>query len=116
MATTEKEIKVVENNDPLVTVTVRVKDEDGNRRAYDLTGATIQLYVKSAREDTDAAALFTYTSSTEIVVTDATGGVLTIQFAASDIDSAGTYYYHLDAIKNLKRQTVMFGPLKVVNV
>src|SRR5262245_24312080 len=61
-------------------VTVRLTVQNPDRTAYDLTGATCKLVVKTNPEDSDANALFTKTitstgTASGVIVAPTTGGI-----------------------------------------
>lgn len=108
-------LEVIEGNDPVVTLTVT---RDGE--PVDLTGSTLNLYVKASASTADASALFTYSSgggSPKITITDATGGIASIAFAKADLATPGTYWYKVNVTFSTgKVETVIAGTFKVVNV
>jgi hypothetical protein len=111
----QQTITVAQGNDPLLDIYLTVA---GSTTAYDLTGATMTFYVKTDPTQSDGSATGTYTSGGgEItVVGSASEGHLTVQMSSTHLTNAGTYWYKLDSVKNTKKETVMYGPLIVVDV
>lgn len=109
----EVTITVFEKNDPLVLISLRRPDGF----AYDLTGVTdLEFYLKPKKGSDAAAAIAVYKQSTgEITVTDATGGIVTVQFAATHISEPGHYAFHLDELRGTKRLTLAHGKVAVEN-
>lgn len=104
-----KDLELIENNDTIVRFTV-TRRSSGVRMPYDLTGAAMEFYLKtSSAEDDDDAIM--YVGS----LADPAGGVADVQMVAADM-VPGSYWYHLDAVINGKRNTVAYGALKVVNI
>lgn len=104
----------IAGNDPLVTFTLY----SAPGTVANLTGATLDLYLKSGPNvsDTDPTTL-TYTSTqlnSPLVITNATGGVVTMQFHASDL--VGHEWYHLDVVTNGLRLTYAYGSLSATIV
>lgn len=105
----KKDLELIENNDTVVRFTV-TRRRSGIRQPYDLAGATMEFYLKTASTVSDDDAVM-YTGD----VIDAAGGIADVEVSASDM-SPGSYVYHFDAVINGKRNTVAYGTLKVVNV
>lgn len=114
MAAADRTIIVYQNNAPLKRVAITVRQTNGSYLAYDFTSKTVKLYVKNAVTDADSAARFTYISGGQItVVAPATGGLLDIQFLATDLATAGEFPFHLDAISGSNPETILTGTLEV---
>lgn len=121
----EQPIKVFENNAPLLVFQARKLTPTGAYIPYLLDVAhtdDIFFYAKNSRSDSDGSAAFTYSKGgAQIVVTDDGSGVgdlfseFTVQFAATDIDTVATYFYHIDNVKSGRADTIRFGYLEVVN-
>jgi len=116
------DIRVFEGNAPLLTIRIKRKTVDGDRLPYLLSGNPgIDLYVKSRKSDTDAAAKFHYAKPAEITIVDDGSGVddtyseITIQCAAVDIAPPGSYPFHLDVTKAGLPETVMAGQFIIEN-
>lgn len=114
----ETPLEFVENNEPTVTFTLRERLADNTRRPADLTGATVELYVKDSPNVDDADALVIYTTTPGdgiTVVGQPLDGVVEVQFTLVATES-GQRWYHLDVVRNGKRLTYAFGPVRVRNV
>jgi hypothetical protein len=113
---------VYENNAPLVTVRLKRKIPGGTFAPYLLAGGPTFKYVaKNDPDDTDANAVISYTGSEFVIVADGSApgaeySELTIQFAATDLDTPGEFYHRLDVTKSGKVLTVLKGFLIVENV
>ena len=111
-------IIVAENNVVSLTVNV-VTRANGVDTAYDLTGKSAEMYVKTKTSDADGAALATYTvANGKITVTSAAGGVLTVTIDAAATATPGEYVFHLDVTRTTPalRVTVLAGELIVTDV
>jgi hypothetical protein len=108
-----KTLTLYENNDAEVEVTVRKKNPDGTKTAYDLTNTPVEYRVKASSSQPDAEARITYTTANgRITVTDAVNGKVRIDFLAVDL-TPGRYIHRLDILPNGRRITVGFGTLVV---
>lgn len=109
----EVTITVFERNDPLVLISLRRPDNF----AYDLTGVTdLEFYLKAKKGVAPEDAIAVYKQSTaEITVTDATAGLVTVQFTAAHIAEPGHYAFHLDELRGTKRLTLARGKVDVQN-
>lgn len=122
MAVTETPLDLIEGNDPDVVFTCKTRDNSTPpvETVVNLNLATVELYIKTNAgvSDTDPTTIkySTATTPTKIAITDAANGKVTVYFTSADIGGAGTKYYHLDVIKNSRRQTYAFGPLRKRNV
>lgn len=114
-------LSFIEGNDPDVTFTLQKKAADGTLTVVDLTGATVELYIKTDVRKTDADATTvkysTSTTPTRIAIqSPATAGKVDVFFLSVDIGGAGEKSYRLDVIKNSRRQTYAHGKLTKENV
>lgn len=111
----ETDIQVFEGDDALVKVRLQERDADGVLQPFDLsTFDSLEFVVKADRNA--VAAMFTYTSPTEITITDAAGGRFEIQFDATDLATPGKYRHRVRTVEGTAKNTVMFGDLIVENV
>lgn len=109
------QIRVFEKND--TTLDIALTTAAG--AAYDLTGATIEMIVKTSPQVADASALKTYsTTAATITVATPSSGELSVLCDADDtqMQTPGRYSYRIDVIVSSRRQTVMFGDFVVVDV
>lgn len=108
-------ITVVEDNNPVISVSVWSKN--GNyREAYSLDDASaVEFFVKADADATDPSPQ--YTVSNGKIIVDATPDTnrCEVRVATAETVTAGTYYYHLDVVKNGSRVTVMHGDFVVLN-
>jgi len=116
------DIRVFENNAPLLTIRIKKKTVEGDRLPYLLSGNPgIDLYVKDRKSDADVDARFHYVKPTQITIVDDGAGVgdtyseITIQCAAADITPPGSYPFHLDVTKAGNPETVMKGQFIIEN-
>ena len=111
-------VSVYERNDPLVTFTIQNRNLiTGVKTPYDLTGSTLECYVKTSPTTADTIIIAKYVSGSGCTITDAVNGVLTVQFLSTDATLApGTYFYRIDALKTSRRNTLAQGPFIVVNI
>ncbi len=95
----------------LLTIT---KEDDNT--AQDLTGASIEVYVKPTRDtaDDDPDVTLLSTGSGEVVITGlATAGMATVTFP-NDLPAI-TQWWRADVIVSGQRKTCAFGSLTVEN-
>jgi hypothetical protein len=115
--TTTKAIRVQQGNAETVDLVFTEADQrdpvTNLPLRFNLTGQTLEFYVKASKEALDSAPMFKYTSGAEITVTTALQGEATAQFAAADLDVAGEFWYHCDAVNGTIRKTAGKGPFIV---
>lgn len=112
-------IKVLEDNDAIVTVELTVESEDGSTAPYDFTDPTITEVEFIVRRDLDTdrtAADFTYTRGAGLVMSTMVAGRFEIHFVAADIATPGERRYQVDVVRTTRRETVMYGTLSVTNI
>jgi hypothetical protein len=91
-------------------LTVTVTEANGD--AVDLTDVALVFMAKRHRSDEDAA--ITKTTSDDIEITDATGGIARIALAEDDTDDmAGKYTWELEATDSEGKLTLAAGNLYV---
>jgi len=113
---TERDIEVIEDNDPLVVFTCKV---DG--AAINLSGAEVNFYLKPSKDtDEDDDSVVTYSTETgEITLraqSGATLGQLEVRMSADDLGAPGKLRYRLDVIQSMMRTTYAYGRVVVINV
>lgn len=101
---------VIENND--LTVRFHLK-ADGV--AADLTGATVELYVKDSAAIADSEASKYTVANLGLEIAAPTTGVVEVHFKGGDLVKKKRVY-HLDVIKTGKRLTYAYGNITVVQV
>jgi len=94
-------ITVFAGRDYTASFTLTVSTSSGNV-PYDLTGASVWFHVKNSQDDADTDALIQKRNTaagggdTEVLVTDATGGVLEVYILPTDTEEmSGEYVYDL---------------------
>jgi hypothetical protein len=101
------DISVFANNDP--TFAFNLYDKRGRiRTATDLTGATVECYVKAnaTTKDVDADAMYT-----GYVPAPTTGQVI-VSMSSTAVGGDARQFYHLDVVRNGRRQTYAWGVIK----
>jgi len=105
-------LTVFQGNDPALQFTLRYA---GTTDPYVLTGSTIAMFLKAAPAVADPSAQYT-TENAKITIVDGPGGVFSVQMAAADLATAGQLFFHIDVTKSGKKETVVYGYVKVVDV
>lgn len=108
-----RSLELFQGDDEQVTVTV--SDEDSGA-AYDLTGATLTVYLKpSAETADDDASVTTLTVGNGIEVLDAAAGSIRVTVPKSWLATAGTRWWHLTVVKAGATRTAARGPVHVID-
>jgi hypothetical protein len=81
--------------------------------AYNLTGVTLNMYLKASAATSDSAATVLSTATGEIAVVSAAGGTFTVTVPAASVATAGQSWYRVDAVASGNTRTVVYGPLTV---
>lgn len=91
---------------------------DNTDTPYDLVTGTIELefFLKPGPASADPSPATASTTGGDAVITDAANGVVVVTLAPADIPDAGEYFYRLDVVRNLRRETVAWGPFTVIDV
>ena len=106
-------LTVYQSNDTLFKLTLVIA---GTTTRLNLTGLSLEFYLKSSPSQSDASALAIYSTGTgEIVVTSAANGELTVKINSDHVGIPGKYWYHLDTVSGSDRTTRMTGPLTVLD-
>lgn len=110
----QRELELFQGNQEIFTVTV-TKD-DGT--VQNLTGLTVNVYLKPAREtsDLDGQVIKLSTATGEVVLTTPLAGLCTVTVPASALALAGRRWWRCDVIIGGQPKTAAYGPLKVVDV
>jgi hypothetical protein len=113
---TERDIEVIEDNDPVVIFTCKV---DG--QAIDLTEAEVNFYLKpnKATEEVDESVARYSTETGEIILRPQTGdtlGQLEVHLEAADLTQPAKLRYRLDVVLSGKTLTYAYGRVIVIDV
>lgn len=108
-----EDLSVFEINNETATAVVY---QEGTTTPQSLSGATIELYVKTTASTTDgdSSTVKLSTATGEITITDAANGAISITFPS--FASPGTRWYRLDTIITGKRRTAAYGNFVITNV
>jgi hypothetical protein len=107
-----RDLTLVEGNPETVK---EIVTDDDTGLPFNLTGTTVEFWIKpdATVPDTDPSVVKLSTSTGEVTLTDAAGGVATVAVPAQ---SAGTSWRRLDVVSGGSRKTAVYGPLYVINV
>lgn len=85
--------------------------------AYDLTGATVEVYIKptAATSDTDLS-VSKLTIGGGITVLDVPGGRVRVTVPSGVLTDPGLHWYRVDVVAALARRTAVLGTLYVTDV
>lgn len=112
MPVKERSLRVVENNDPIYTITV-TKDN----KVFDLNGSTLTFMVKTSASIADEDAEFTYTNGDGITITEPDDGIAELVFSRADISTPGTFWYTLTiTFTDTRQEIVAYGPFIIIDV
>jgi len=104
------DLTVFVNNDP--SFIFNLSERRGRQKEpSNLTGALLECYVKKDAATPDTAAKV-YKSPTEIELLDAAQGRVAIHMDSDDVGNKDRQFYHLDVVRNGRRQTYAWGLLK----
>lgn len=112
---TYQELTVYEANDETLSLALTSPD-DGT--AYDLTGAGLELVLKTSVDelDSDPDTVIISTDTGGIVIDDATGGLATVTVQRGELQIPGDLVWRLDVVRSGTRRTAVYGSLHVVNL
>lgn len=108
------DIQVYEGNDPSLLFTIKA-----NGAAIDLTGATVEFYIKenTSKSDTDPSTVKLSTTGGQItILSPATAGQCRVDVTSANLGGLKQQVYRLDVIKSSRRLTYSHGKLLKVNV
>jgi hypothetical protein len=107
-----RDLKLIEGNPETVRETIT---DDDTGLPLNLTGKVVNFYIKPSADTADADLSVTKlsTSTGEVTVSDAAGGVCTVAVPAQ---AAGTLWRRLDVVSGGQPKTAVYGPLYVLNV
>lgn len=108
-----RDLTFIEGNPETVRETV-TDDDTGN--PLNLVGKTINFYIKPSPDvaDDDASVTKLSTSTGEITITDAAGGICAVAVPAQQ--PPGTFWHRLDVVAAGQPKTAVYGPLYILNV
>lgn len=102
------DLSIFADNDP--TFAFNLYDKRGRTRTpTDLTGATVECIVKATAATKDIDADATY-----IGTTTATAGQAVVAMDSEVVGGDNRQFYHVDVIRNGRRQTYAWGLLKKI--
>jgi hypothetical protein len=102
----EEPIVVLRNSDTAVQFVIS---------GVDLTGTTVEFWRKPLAEDPDPSSPLYSTATGSAALIFPSIGQCVVQIAAADVGVAGGSHYHLDGVKNGRRQVLAYGPMFVRN-
>jgi hypothetical protein len=106
------DIGIPELDEPLLTFSAVIRDQNGVDTPIDLTGASIAWVSKATSDATDASG----TTIAGGIVNPATNGVFTVQITNTVTATTGRFFYKVVVTKSARPLTVQFGDLLVINV
>lgn len=112
----QMDLTLNENNDENVKVTITTNDPtDGT--AVDLTGKTVEAFVKPSKStaDADGSVWKGSTATSGVTVTDAAAGKATISIPASALTTTQTWW-RCDVVSGGLRKTAVYGVLTVTDL
>ena len=109
-----RDLSVTQGNHTTIDVAITDSDTGG---PYDLTGVTVEVYLKATagQADNDAGTIL-LTSPSNIQINSAVNGTCTVTIIAANLPTAGRRWWRLDCVASGQRRTVMFGPMYVTAV
>lgn len=112
---TYQELTLYELNDETISLALSEPDD---QQPHDLTGADLELIVKSSvdQEDSDPETLVVDTQSGAIVVDDAAAGLATATIQRGELTTPGELVWRLDVVRSGTRRTAVYGVLRVVDL
>lgn len=113
--TAQINLQLNERNDETVNLTLFMPD---GVTPYNLTGAVVNFWIKpsamSADTDVDVIQLSTTTSG--VVVTNATGGLATVTIPLVDMHTPVARFYRVDVVAGGQTKTAIYGLLQITNL
>lgn len=113
---TQQALTLYEANDENVTVAVTTNDPVTGT-VLDLTGATVEAFLKVAAStpDNDAGVWKGSTATGEITLTDAVNGLLEIAIPGSAVTTTKGWW-RCDVVVSSRRKTAAYGQVTVVDL
>jgi hypothetical protein len=108
-----RELVLLQRNTPTVRLTITQEDTS---EVQDLTGATVEVFVKPSAEtdDEDAATTVLSTATGEVAIDPpATDGIAVVTVPAALTVTAGESWWRADCVIDDERRTAMYGPFIV---
>jgi hypothetical protein len=101
-------LTLAENNDESVNIAITQ-----NGSALSLSGATINMYFKTAAGTPDGSALLLSTAggSPAITITNSSGGLATAAIPHNDLSSETYNFYRIDVVFGGLQNTCIYGPI-----
>jgi hypothetical protein len=104
-----------ESNDEDIEVTLTT-NKPAPGTALDLTGKTLEAYLKPSAATADAdGSVWKGTSAAEITITDAVGGKATIAAPGSAVQTTKKWW-RIDVLNAGKRKTALYGDVAVTDL
>lgn len=97
-----QDLAVEQNNDVLFTLYLT-----NNGAPFNPTGYTLTLYLKATEQTPDGSAT-TFTTSSGLTIVNAPLGQITWQLPHSNTSTAGTQWWHLDAVDGGGNRSTFF--------
>lgn len=107
-------LRLYQSNDEQLTGTVLAADG----AAQDLTGVTLDMFLKPSPEtaDDDPSVTVLSTSTGEISIDDAAAGTYTVTISDSVLTTVDRQWYRIDATTGGSTRTVTYGPLEITDL
>lgn len=111
MTTTNSALTFWERNDEVVNLTIT-----RNSAVFDLTGAVVEVYIKTSADQTDQDGALLSTDTAGVTVTDAPNGAAVLEVPAAQNVTPGQRVFRVDVIDSAgKRKTAGTGTITTVN-
>ncbi|MFE3461385.1 hypothetical protein ACFXKD_27895 [Nocardiopsis aegyptia] len=113
MARTELILR--EGNDETLSLTVAEEDGGG---PHDLTGATLELLIKTSEDaaDSDPSTVLLSSTTSDITINSPAAGTATATIDRTHLQQPGTRFWRLDVVRPGTRRTAIYGPLSIVDL
>lgn len=113
---TNAALSLNENNDEVIRVTITTNQPSAGT-PLDLTGMTLEVYVKpsAATADTGAGVWKGTSTGGDITITDAANGKVAIAVPAADVTTSQGWW-RLDVLNAGLRKTAAYGALTVLDL
>lgn len=101
-------LTLAENNDESVNVAITQ-----NGSALSLSGATVNMYLKTAAGTPDGSALLLSSAggSPAITITNSSGGLCTVAIPRADLTAETSTFYRIDVVLSGLQNTCIYGPV-----